>query len=199
MQSAIDTSLTFVIGKIEEEAERQGAPLDEEERLLLRDLPVVATSRWPGLGTPEIVVQDREYARLCKLAKAAHRRDVSSRPVAEKDWELAVAIFRVGHHPMLRLLKWAGLKEKRPWWDGWLLLATALTVIAAFMGCIFLFTSSPPADHATRAILTRAAIGAGCVVAMVGLYSATRSLARRDARKTIERFRDSFSSARKGF
>ena len=39
MSADLETALTFVIERIEEEAERSGAPLSDNERNLLRQLP----------------------------------------------------------------------------------------------------------------------------------------------------------------
>jgi hypothetical protein len=74
------------MGRIREEAERSGAPLEEEEQSFLSHLPTTPTNPMahrafdPELPAP--VHRDFGYERLCNLAKDAHLHDLQTRLVA---------------------------------------------------------------------------------------------------------------------
>ena len=59
----IDAALRFVIGRIEDEAMLSGRPLDEDERLLLNNLPRTPT-------TPEISNYNPEFSTQVRLRDA---------------------------------------------------------------------------------------------------------------------------------
>jgi hypothetical protein len=124
-------ALEFVVGRIDEEAMRSGAPLTDEQRSLLNNLPTV--SSLPEIVTydpespPQVVPRDTNYERLCAAAKAAYRSDRELNP-ASLDWQFAFDVSKLNRHPMNWLLQWAGVKQRRPWWDRWLLVCAALFV-----------------------------------------------------------------------
>jgi hypothetical protein len=70
----LDAALKFVIGRIEEEADRSGKPISDDERFLLNHLPTdsplfqssAAYEQFP----PVVVPRDTVYERLCALVGA---------------------------------------------------------------------------------------------------------------------------------
>jgi hypothetical protein len=184
--SDLDTALAFVVRQVAEEAARSGAPLDDEERHLLTHLPT--TSVFPEFvdgETPFFVPRDIQYEKLCALTKTARVRDLRTRPGAAREWEFAATVFKLNRHPMSWLLQWAGLKERRPWWDGWLLIGTALLVIACMM-IVMLF---PETRSASWTWIHWAAFSCGCVVILVCLYFVSRKFRDWQVKQTIERYR----------
>jgi hypothetical protein len=143
----LDTALRFVIERIEEEATRSGEPLSDEQRFLLNHLPAYSAWTQPYGGDPEIPAQpiprDTTYERVCAVAKAAHHHDLRLNPESTLDWEFAAAVSKLNRHPMSWLLRWAGVKQRRPWWDRWLLVAAALLFIFS-VGAVMLLAGSGP-------------------------------------------------------
>jgi hypothetical protein len=139
----LSAALAFVIDRIEQEAMRSGEPLNEDERFLLNNLPTVSTAIEIKLGDPEatlpFVPRDRTYERLCVLAKGARLNDLQLNP-ASLDWDFAFAVAKLSQHPLSWLLQWAGVKQRRPWWDRWLLIVAALLVIGAGVPLMLLVT-----------------------------------------------------------
>lgn len=68
----LETALSFVIRRIEEQAKTSGRPLNEEERLLLKNLPPSNVKlRYlvdSDLGPPDLVPRNINLERLCSLA-----------------------------------------------------------------------------------------------------------------------------------
>lgn len=140
----LDAALRFALGRIEEQAMRSGEPLSEEQRLLLNNLPKgesmqqrVSMTTGDPIAGPEFPIRDITYERLCALAKAAHRSELELNP-ASLDWEFALNVCKLNHHPMSRLLLWAGIKERRPWWDRWFLVIAALLLALSSVALILL-------------------------------------------------------------
>jgi hypothetical protein len=110
----LDTSLAFVIGRIEEEAMRSGQLLSDEQRFLLNHLPNnsalpiwnSADPEWPAVLIP----RDAAFERLWAVAGAAHNSDARLNPASTLDWEFAVAVLKLNRHPMSWLLRWASMK-----------------------------------------------------------------------------------------
>src|SRR5438445_13667 len=87
----LNSALSFVIGRIAEQAKLSGEPLSDEQRLLLNHLP----SRTPANWDPEIVVlvpRNINLERVCTLGKAAYQYDRQMNPTA-LDWEFEFAVF----------------------------------------------------------------------------------------------------------
>ena len=125
----LDSALSFVIGRIAEQAKLSGEPLSDEQRLLLNHLPSSTPANWD----PEsllLVPRNINLERVCSPGKAAYQHDRQVNP-ASLDWEFAFAVFTLGRHPMGGLLQWAGMKLRRPRWDGLLLIVAALLPIGA--------------------------------------------------------------------
>lgn len=94
----LNSALSFVIGRIAEQAKLSGEPLSDEQRLLLNHLP----SRTPANWDPEIVVltpRNINLERVCALGRAAYQHDRQVNPTA-LDWEFAFAVFMLDRHPM---------------------------------------------------------------------------------------------------
>lgn len=144
----LSAALKFVIDRIEEQAMRSGEPLTEEQRFLLNNLPQTSNAPIINIGDPEFpsyfVSREPEYEKLCNLAKAARRQDLALNP-ASRDWEFAFNVSKLNHHPMCWLLQWAGLKQRTPWWDRWLLVSASLLFLVFTMPLLFLVVSNPGA------------------------------------------------------
>ncbi len=136
MNRAVDmnAALAFLINRIEEQATRSGQPLDEEHRHLLNNLPDQADVPEFSSGDPEFPVhfklRDTTYERLCALARAVYHCDCEINP-GSPEWEFAFDVSKLNRHPMCWLLQWAGVKQRRPRWDRWLLAAASLLFIIA--------------------------------------------------------------------
>ena len=178
----LDSALSFVISRIAEQAKLSGEPLSDEQRLLLNHLP--SSSSTPANWHPEIPVlvpRNINLERVCALGKAAYQHDRQVNP-ASLDWEFAFAVFTLDRHPMGGLLQWAGMKLRRPRWDGLLLIVAALLPIVAVIllvwnadGPLFLFRS--------------VGIGSGCVAIMFLMFFASRRIEKRRLEEDIERCR----------
>ena len=179
-------ALSFVFGRIEEQAMLSGEPLNEEERFLLNNLPTVSTAPEISIGDPEVPVhfvpRDRTYERLCVLAKAARRNDVQLNP-ASLDWDFAFAVAKLCQHPLAWLLQWAGVKQRRPWWDRWLLIVAALLFIAAAVSLMLLVENRP------WSYWRWAVVVAGYAGILLLMYFASRRIERKQLERNIERCR----------
>jgi hypothetical protein len=179
----LDTALAFVARRIEEEATQSGEPLSDDERLLLHYLPKHSVLPLPDLEYPMILPRDIAYERLCALGKAAYLSDLLRNPELALDWEFAAAVSKLNRHPMSWLLHWAGVKERKPWWDQWALLTAALLFIA--------FTAVPMvlAGAEPWTPLRWTAAGTGYVAAIALMYFASRRIEEWQLKRTIERCR----------
>lgn len=174
----LESALNFVIGRIEEQAKLSGEPLSDDQRLLLNNLPTPSLVNWH----PEIPVLDPrniDLERVCALGKAAYRHDRRVNP-ASLDWEFAFAVFTFDQHPMGGLLQWAGMKPRRPRWDGLLLVVTALLPLVAVVLLVW---------NADRALFRSVGIGSGCVAIMLSIFFASGRIKKRWLKEDIERCR----------
>jgi hypothetical protein len=181
----LTTALRFVIGRIEAEARRASEPLTEEQRSLLNDLPTHSTfahsrDMWV------LVPRDTAYERLSGLAKDAHQNDMQLHPASVLDWEFAAAVLKFHRHPMSWLLQWAGVKERRPWWDQWLLLAAGLLAAFSLLALLLLGANK----HLTR--LQWAGVATAYATFLIFLHSASRRIEDWQLELTIERCRSGF-------
>lgn len=176
--------LAFVIGRIEEQAMLSGKPLNEEERFLLNNLPTVSTAPEISIGDPEVPLhfspRDRTFERLCALAKAARQTDVQLNP-ASLDWDFAFAVAKFRQHPLSWLLQWAGVKQRRAWWDRWLLIVAALLFIAASVPLMLLVIDRP------WSFWRWAVVVAGYTCILLFMYFACRRIERHQLERNIER------------
>jgi hypothetical protein len=183
----LDAALTFVIDRIGEQAMLSGEPLDEDERVLLNNLP--RTPSMPEISNydPEFSthgrLRDTTYERLCTLAKAARRKDIALNP-SLLDWEFAFSVAKLNNHPMCWLLQWAGVKQRRPWWDRWLLVAAALLFLATTMALLFLVVDKPPA------LWRWIVVGGGYISIMLCMYFASCRIERKQLERNIEQSRN---------
>jgi len=182
----LETTVAFVIRRIEEQAMRSGQPLNEEQRSLLNDLPRTPTLPETGTAEPDSLTlrmpRDLAYERLCALAKAAHKEDIQLNPEGH-DWHFAAAVAKLNRHPMSWLLRWAGVKTRRPWWDGCLLFASAFALICCWMALIIPAVSEP------RTRLRWLGVGVGCVAIVLMIGFATRRIEEWQLKQAIERYR----------
>lgn len=182
----LSVALTFVIGRIEEQATLSGEPLREDQRFLLNNLPNVSSAPEISLGDPEVPVhfipRDRTYERLCTLAKAARRNDITLNP-ASLDWDFAFAVTKLNRHPLSWLLQWAGVKQRRPWWDRWLLIIAAVAFIAATIPLMLLVIDRPGAWWRWAIVFI------GYIGAVMAMYFAARRIEKRQLELNVERCR----------
>ena len=181
----LDAALGFVIGRIEEEATRSGESLSDEQRFLLNHLPKGSALPEAYGADPEspmvLVPRDTEYERLIGLAKGAHLNDLRLNPASALDWEFAAAVAKLNRHPRSKLLQWAGVKVRRPWWDRWLLIAAALLFIFSVATVALLMGSEPWTPFQS------AGVGAVYIGGLVLLYFASRWIEEWQLNQDIER------------
>jgi hypothetical protein len=174
----LDSALSFVIGRIAEQAKLSGEPLSDEQRLLLNYLPSSAPQNW-NLEVPVLVPRNIDLERVCELGKAAYQHDRQVNP-ASLDWEFAFAVFTLDRHPMAGLLQWAGMKLRRPRWDGLLLIVTALLPMVAVVLVVW---------NADGSLFRLVGIGSGCVAIMLLMFFASRHIKKQRLEEDIERCR----------
>ena len=167
----LQAALAFVIGRIETSATRSGEPLTDEQRFLLNNLPRTPVFSQPLPSDPESPPQpwarDVGYERLIALAKEARMRDAALNPYSKIEWRYVAAVLKLHRHPMCWLLQWAGVRQRRLWWDRPLLIGISLlfTFCAIALGIIGL--------SAPRPTLTWIIIGIGYVAMLLVLYCAS--------------------------
>src|SRR5580704_17856145 len=183
----LDAALRFVIGRIEEEADRSGKPVSDEERLLLNNLPkdppLFQNSGGYKEFPPVVVPRDATYERLCALAKSAHHSDRTVNAEAGS-WQFAVAVSTLCSHPISWLLWWAGVKTRKPARDPWLLLGAA-ALILIFSGAALVALIAH--ELLTRLLFTL--IAAGSIAMVFFLYFASQRTERWQLEQSIERYR----------
>jgi hypothetical protein len=183
----LNAALNFVAGRMNEEAALLGEPLNVQQRLLLANLPLSRPVIWiPSPETPEptLVPRDVNYERLCALAKAAHLSDCQMNP-ASLNWEFAFAVFRLNRHPMRGLLQQAGVKWRRPKWDGILLVLAALLFVASAVALAFFVGL----DDAPWTSLQWGKFAFGYSAILVFMYFVSRRIQGTRLQKEIERCR----------
>jgi hypothetical protein len=181
----LEIALSFVVHRVEEQAKASGQPLNEEEHLLLKNLPSSNANYpiWaPDLGPPELVPRNINLERLCALTKAAYLHDRQLNPES-LSWESAFAVFTLNRHPMSGLLQFAGMKRRRPRWDGVRLTVTAsLPVVAVLLIALY----------ANENLFRSVGIGAGCVAIMVFMFFGSKRIEKQRLNDEIERCRFAF-------
>ena len=78
------------------------------------------------------------------------------------------------------LLRWAGMKLRRPRWDGLLLIVTALLPIVAVALLVW---------NADGPLFRSVGIGSGCVAIMLLIFFASRRIEKQRLEEDIERCR----------
>jgi len=176
----LETTLSFVVRRIEEQAKASGYPLNEEEHSLLKNLPSSNVNYPIGateFGPPELVPRNINLERLSVLAKAAYLVDRETNPES-LDWEFACAVFRLNRHPMWGVLHSAGVKMyRRPLWDVLFVTTAALVPLIA----VILLASNGP-----RTLFQWAGILCGSVAIMLLIYFASRQIERWQLENHIE-------------
>jgi hypothetical protein len=183
----LNAALDFVTSRVNQQATLSGEQLNVQESLLLTNLPSSTPAIWlagPETPDPPLVPRDVNYERLCALAKAACLNDRKANPES-LDWEFAFAVFTLNRHPMWGLLKQAGVKYRRPRWDGILLVIASLLFVVA--GVVLAFLVGLGDEPWTRFQWTEFGFGYGA--ALVLMYFASRRIEERQLQKEIERCR----------
>lgn len=136
----LEDALTFVVRRIEGEAMRSGKPLTEDEGLLLNNLPITPLFPLTPGNDPEFppmpVPRDLAYERLIALAKEARRDDLRVDSMSDRKWRYAATVCKLHKHPMSWLLRWSGIREQKLWWDGSLLIISAILLVCCFLALI---------------------------------------------------------------
>ena len=193
MDRAADMSaaLAFVINRIEDHAMRLGQPLDEKQRFLLNNLPDHSDVPEFSTGDPEYPVhfrlRDVTYERLCAVAKAAYRSDREMNP-ASQEWEFAFNVLKLNRHPACWLLQWVGVKQRRPWWDRWLLVAASLLFVIATVPLMLVVIDRE------RVLWRWGIVGAGYIGLLLFVRFASRRIEERQLEQNIENCRDASRS-----
>jgi hypothetical protein len=178
----LETALSFVVRRIEQQAKASGHPLNEDEHSVLENLPPSQIHYWaaPELGPPELVPRDINVERLCALAKGAYLHDSKINPES-LDWEFAFTVFRLNRHRMWGVLNAAGVKTcRRPLLDHFFVIITAL---------VPLFALTLLVANGTRNAFGWAGILSGGLAMMLLLYFASREIERWQLENYIERCR----------
>jgi len=183
----MNAALAFVINRIEEQAMRLGQPLDEEQRWLLNNLPDQSDVPEFSTGDPEFPVhfklRDVTYERLCAAAKAAYRSDREMNP-GSQEWKFAFNVSKLNRHPIVWLLQWAGVKQRRPWWDRWLLFAASLVFVIASIPLMLVVIDR-------EGVLWRwGIVGAGYIGLLLFMRFVSRRIENRQLEQNIEKCRD---------
>ena len=182
----VNAALAFVINRIEDQAMRLGQPLDEEQRWLLNNLPDQSDMPEFSTGDPEFPVhfklRDVTYEKLCAVAKAAYRSDREMNP-GSQEWEFAFNVSKLNRHPMAWLLQWAGVKQRRPWWDRWLLVAASLLFVMATIPLMLVVIDRE------RVLWRWGVVGAGYIGLMLFVRFVSRRLEERQLGQNIEKYR----------
>jgi hypothetical protein len=186
----LEHALAFVIDRIEEEATRSGYPLTDKQRALLNDLPrdsvfLPTTNANDPENPPLIVPRDFAYERLIALARDARRNDHRANPASDLEWKFAVAVSSLNRHPISWLLRWAGMKQPRPWWDSLVLIGASILFVVVLVALI-LFGEI---ESGTR--LRWVGVGIGCIAMLLLLYFASRHIEEWQLMKIIEKYRNS--------
>jgi hypothetical protein len=177
----LDSALRFVIGRIEEQAKLDGEPLSNEQRLLLDYLPSSAPGTWDP-RYPVLVPRNINLEQVCALGKAAYQQD-SKMNHGSLNWEFAFAVFTLNQHPMGGLLQSAGMKLRRPRWDGLRLIVTALLPLVAVILLVW---------NADKSLFRSVGIGLGCAAIMLLMFFASRRFEKQQLKEEIEKCRLSF-------
>jgi len=167
---------------------RSGEPLTEEQLFLLNNLPSLPPGAmvfyYRGQISAPPIPRDLNYERLCALGKAAYLSDRKLTP--SLDWEFALAVFKLNNHPMHGLLKWAGVRQRRPASDVFLLIVVALLLVAAVMATALLVSF---AGNTRWIAVLWAGVGFVYVALILGMYFASRRLEQTQLEKEIDRCR----------
>ena len=183
----VNAALAFVINRIEDQAMRLGQPLDEEQRWLLNNLPDQSDMPEFSTGDPEFPVhfklRDVTYEKLCAVAKAAYRSDREMNP-GSQEWEFAFNVSKLNRHPMAWLLQWAGVKQRRPWWDRWLLVAASLLFAIITIPLMLVVIDRE------RVLWRWGIVGAGYIGLLLFMRFVSRRIEQRQLEQNIEKCRD---------
>jgi hypothetical protein len=183
----LDDALSFVVERIEREATRSGKPLTEEEGSLLNNLPTTPLFPLSATSDPEFlplpVPRDLAYERLIALAKEARQHDVRVDSMSHRKWRNAATVFKLNKHPMSWLLRWSGIREQKPWWDGSLLIISATLLVFCFVAIILWGI----VETWTR--LGWIAVGLGYFVVVLLLYFGSRHIEEWQLRREVEKYR----------
>jgi len=184
----LEAALRFVTGRLEEQAMRSGEALTKEQLFFLNNLPPLPPGAmafyYRGQIPPPLVPRDLNYERLCALGKAAFLSDLKLTP--SLDWEFALAVFKLNNHPMYGLLKWAGVRQRRPASDAVLLVVTALLLVTTItvVGLIVSF-----AGNTRWTTVLWVGIGFVYFAFIARMYFVTRRMEQRQLEKEIDRCR----------
>lgn len=178
----LEIAVSFVVHRVEAQAKASGQPLSEEEHSLLKSLPSSDASYpilAPEFGPPELVPRNINLERVCALTKAAYQHDRQLN-LESLSWEPAFAVLTLNRHPMSGLMQFAGMKRRRPRWDGLRLTVTALLPLVAVLLIVL---------KANENLFRSVGIGAGCVAIMLFMFFGSKRVEKQRLNEEIERYR----------
>jgi hypothetical protein len=137
----------------------------------------------PKFPTPTRVPRDLTYERLIALAKEARERDVQIDSTSDRTWRYAATICKLNQHPMSWLLRWSGIREQKPWWDGLLLISSAILLTVCFIAVMVLGI----VETWTRLGWIVAALG--LFIASLLLHFGSRRIEEWQLRRAVDKYR----------
>lgn len=177
----LDTAVSFVVRRVEEQAGESGQLLNEEQLLLLKNLP--PPDGGPHLATefgpPGLVPRNINLERICALTKAAYQHDSQLNPETPT-WEFAFAVLMLNQHPMSGLLQFAGMKRIRPRWDRLRLTIAALIPMIAALLIAF---------NMDKGLVRPVGIGVACIAIIVFLFFGSKRVEKHRLNEEIEKYR----------
>jgi hypothetical protein len=101
-----------------------------------------------------------------------------------QEWKFAFNVSKLNRHPIVWLLQWAGVKQRRPWWDRWLLFAASLVFVIASIPLMLVVIDR-------EGVLWRwGIVGAGYIGLLLFMRFVSRRIENRQLEQNIEKCRD---------
>ncbi|MGB2717996.1 MAG: hypothetical protein WBC51_27665 [Vicinamibacterales bacterium] len=112
----------FFVEKIVQEAQREGVPLSEDERLML----LWSESAPDSVADPALAerlaakISDAAYeSKIVALLRSSFKRDAAVDPAAKEVWGTALSALSRGDHYVLVMINEAIGRHLKPWWQFW--------------------------------------------------------------------------------
>jgi uncharacterized membrane protein YqjE len=120
--------------------------------------------------------------RLIDLAKDARHYDLELDSTSDREWKFVASVCKLNRHPMSWLLRWAGIREQKSWWDRSLLIISAIFLAFCFVAVMVLGIVE------TWPRLGWIAAGLGYFVVLLFLYFASRHIGDWQLRREIDKY-----------
>ena len=113
---------SFFVGKIVQQAQRDGVSLSDDERQML----LWSESAPDSVTDPTLVerlaaeISDSDYeSKIVELLKRSFKGDVAADPGAKDEWGTALSVLNRGDHYILIMIDEAVKRHLKPWWQFW--------------------------------------------------------------------------------